>query len=64
MIIDFQKERNKTRYACPECKKKGEYCPEWVIGIPGDGEKFMKLSVDDKLEWLYHTRHLRIFYPV
>jgi hypothetical protein len=63
MIIDLEKERekasNKNRYACPNCQKVGEYCPEWIWEISPDSIEFLNLPLIDKLEWLYHTRHLR-----
>lgn len=63
MIIDLEKEKEKieeqNRYACPKCAKKGEYCPAWIVELSSEEENFEQLSITQKLQWLYHTRHLR-----
>ena len=63
-ILDFSEERQrlaKPKFACPDCKKKGESCPEWITKTNPSSIYLKKIPLDKKIEWLNHTRHLR--YP-
>lgn len=53
-VIDLAEIRNQSRYICPECRKKGKFCPPWIHSI--NDNDFEELSLKERLEWLYHTR--------
>lgn len=62
LVYNFQKEKNRRdtekKDSCPYCRKRGEFCPEWIKNvIPGE-ESFKKLKAAEVVIWLRHTRHL------
>jgi len=60
LVFDFQKEKEKRerpKFTCPSCKAKGEVCPE-VVEKGFDDEVFAAMTLEERGEFLVHTRHL------